>query len=128
MVQLWNPMERLTVRLLGSNEQLEQNASYSYFKNNLYRLFFFIFCVSDKRVSSYSLKKEVTNMLVKINSKPIRVIEEEDDKEFSWVYLTVSCIGYAMILWIMDYCCFVFFSVHLLPFIPWLVGVLKWLF
>jgi hypothetical protein len=39
-------------------------------------------------------------MVVKINSKPI-VVKEEEVKKIDWVYLSVTVIGYGLILWIM---------------------------
>lgn len=38
-------------------------------------------------------------MVVKINGKPLRVSEDEG-KKVDWVYLTVTCIGYGLIFWI----------------------------
>jgi hypothetical protein len=72
----------------------------------------------------YITTKGVTNMLIKINKKPIHVVEEEDEKEFSWVYMTVSSIGYLMILSIMDYSCYLFIGKHIFPFISWLTKLL----
>jgi hypothetical protein len=37
-------------------------------------------------------------MVVKINNKPIKV--KEDEKRIDWVYLTVTVIGYGLIIWI----------------------------
>jgi hypothetical protein len=39
-------------------------------------------------------------MVIKINGKPIQV-KEEEESEFSWVYLVVTCIGYGLIIWIL---------------------------
>lgn len=67
-------------------------------------------------------------MVLKINSKPIKVVEDtEEDKGFDPVYFTVSCLGYGLALWIMDYVCYTFFYIHPLPFISWIGGVLSWL-
>lgn len=38
-------------------------------------------------------------MTIKINSKSLQVCEEER-KSIDWVYLTVTCVGYGLILWI----------------------------
>jgi hypothetical protein len=70
-------------------------------------------------------------MLIKINNKPIRVVEEdEEQKDFSIVYFTVSSVGYLLVLWIMDYVCYTFFYVHPLPFVSaffhWLGVVWQW--
>ena len=67
-------------------------------------------------------------MVVKINDKTIRIVEDEDESTFSPIYLGVSCIGYGMILILMDYCCFVFFGSHFLPFLPWLLKAFAWVF
>ena len=67
-------------------------------------------------------------MVVKINDKPIRIAEDKDEPSFSPFYLGVSCIGYGLIFILMDYCCFVFFGSHFLPFLPWLIGVFSWVF
>lgn len=39
-------------------------------------------------------------MVVKINGKPVQV-KEEEEKEFSWIYMTVTIIGYGLIIWIL---------------------------
>lgn len=63
-------------------------------------------------------------MVVKLNHKPIVVRDEDSgDKDFSPFYFAVSCVGYAMIFWIMDYSCFIFFGFHPFPFIKWILGV-----
>lgn len=49
---------------------------------------------------AYSLVKEVVNMVIKINNRPIQV-KEEEEKEFSWVYFAVTCVGYGLIIWIL---------------------------
>lgn len=72
-------------------------------------------------------------MVIKINSKPIQVVEEtEEEKDFSLVYFLVSCTGYVFALWMMDYVCSVFFYIHPLPFIhtlgAWVAAVLAWAF
>jgi hypothetical protein len=57
-------------------------------------------------------------MVIKLNQKPIVVRDEDaEEKDFNPVYLTVCCIGYALIFWIMDYSCFVFFGFHPFPFL-----------
>jgi hypothetical protein len=71
-------------------------------------------------------------MLVKLNNKPIDVVEDnEKDKEFSPVYLCVSGVGYVLVLFIMDMVCHTFFYIHPFPFLTWLFkligGVLAWL-
>lgn len=39
-------------------------------------------------------------MVVKINGKPV-LVKEEEEKEFSWIYLAITCIGYGLIFWIL---------------------------
>jgi hypothetical protein len=56
-------------------------------------------------------------MLIKINKKPIHVIEEEDEKGFSWVFMTVTCIGYLLILTLLDYSSYLFIGKHIFPFL-----------
>lgn len=57
-------------------------------------------------------------MLVKINKKPIQILElDEEKKDFGIVYFSVSCAGYFMVLWIMDYVCSVFFFYHPFPIV-----------
>jgi hypothetical protein len=68
-------------------------------------------------------------MVIKLNQKPIVVREDnEDQKDFSPVYFAVSCIGYALILWIMDYSCFMFFGLHPFPFLNWLFKIIGGVF
>lgn len=38
-------------------------------------------------------------MVIKINSKPIRV-KEDEGKDINWMYLAVTVIGYGLIFWI----------------------------
>jgi hypothetical protein len=71
-------------------------------------------------------------MLVKLNNKPIDVVEDnEKEKGFSPVYFTVSCVGYGLVLFIMDMVCYTFFYIHPFPYLVWLFkligGVLAWL-
>jgi hypothetical protein len=51
------------------------------------------------RIRAYILVKEVATMVVKINSKPI-VVREEEVKKVNWMYLSVTVIGYGLIFWI----------------------------
>jgi hypothetical protein len=38
-------------------------------------------------------------MLIKINKQPIHVVEpDEEERDFSWVYMCVSTIGFTLIL------------------------------
>lgn len=68
-------------------------------------------------------------MLVTINKRPIKVVEEsQDEKCFSWIYTSVSSIGFILILWIMDLVCYTFFYIHPLPFIVWVGDLIQWLF
>ena len=39
-------------------------------------------------------------MVVKINSKPLQV-KEDEEKKVDWVYLSLATIGYGLIFWIM---------------------------
>ena len=55
-------------------------------------------------------------MLVKINKKPITVSEDTNkEKDFDSVYFSVSCVGYGLILLLMDYVCYTFFGVYAFP-------------
>jgi hypothetical protein len=79
-------------------------------------------------VHIHCLKKGVVTMVVKINSKPIHVVEPDaEEKDFSWVYMGVSSLGYLMAFWVLDYCAYLFCSVHPFPFIVWVGKVLAWL-
>jgi hypothetical protein len=63
-------------------------------------------------------------MVVKLNSKPIMVRDEDNGvKDFSSVYFAVSCIGYTLALWVLDYSCFLFFGIHPFPYIKWIGGL-----
>lgn len=65
-------------------------------------------------------------MVVKINSKPIKIEEEpKQEHTFNPVYLAVSTIGFALILWIMDYVCYTFFYIHPIPWIVWVGKVIS---
>jgi hypothetical protein len=66
-------------------------------------------------------------MVVKINSKPIQVMEEEEKERIDWLYLSVTIVGYGLIAWVVDYMCFSFFYVHPLPFISKMGGVVTWI-
>ena len=66
-------------------------------------------------------------MVVKLNQKPIVVRDDDnEDKDFSPVYLAVSTLGYLLIFWIMDYSCFVFFGIHPFPFLKFIGGLFSW--
>lgn len=66
-------------------------------------------------------------MVVKINSQPITVSEEEaKERDFDPVYFGVSCLGYGFSLWILDYVCSVFFFIHPFPIIAKIGGVVAW--
>jgi hypothetical protein len=56
-------------------------------------------------------------MLIKINKKPIHVVEEDDKEGIDWIYLSVSSLGYLLILSIMDYSSYLFIGKHIFPFI-----------
>lgn len=71
-----------------------------------------------------SVKKE-KKMVVKINKRPIKV-EEEEEKSFSWMYLTVSTIGYAMCFYLMDFVAFTFLGIHPFPWIKFIGVILSW--
>lgn len=65
-------------------------------------------------------------MVVKINKKPILVMDDDEEtKEYSWVYWCVSTIGYAMSFVLLDYVSFLFCSVHILP--STVLHILGWL-
>jgi hypothetical protein len=63
-------------------------------------------------------------MLIKINKKPIHVIEEDDSESIDYLYLTVSSLGYLLILSLMDYSSYLFIGKHIFPFISWLTKLL----
>jgi hypothetical protein len=63
-------------------------------------------------------------MLIKINKKPIVVEEESDDEGIDWIYLSVSSLGYLLVLSIMDYSSYLFIGKHIFPFISWLTKLL----
>jgi hypothetical protein len=63
-------------------------------------------------------------MLIKINKKPIVVEEESDSDGPDWIYLSVSSLGYLLILSIMDYSSYLFIGKHIFPFISWLTKLL----
>jgi hypothetical protein len=66
-------------------------------------------------------------MVVKLNHKPIVVRDEDsEEKDFSPVYFAVCCIGYLLIFWVLDYCCFIFLGVHPFPFIKLIGSILAW--
>lgn len=48
---------------------------------------------------AYSLEREVVNMVIKINNKPIQV-KEDNEHKIDWLYLAVTCVGYGLIIWI----------------------------
>ena len=57
-------------------------------------------------------------MLIKLNHKPIDVIEDDkEDKEYTPVYWCVSGVGYVLVLWLMDMVCYTFFYIHPFPFL-----------
>ena len=60
-------------------------------------------------------------MLIKLNKKVIDVTDEEkEEKDFDPIYFSISCIGYGLVLWIMDIVCYSFFYIHPFPFLSWL--------
>lgn len=63
-------------------------------------------------------------MLIKINKRPVHVVEEDDKEGIDWIYLSVSSIGYLLILSIMDYSSYLFIGKHIFPFISWLTKLL----
>jgi hypothetical protein len=78
--------------------------------------------------SEYALVKGVVSMVVKINKKPIKVVDQsEETKETTWVYTSVSCVGYLMAIWLLDYYFYVFFYIHPIPFVAWLGKVIFWI-
>jgi hypothetical protein len=71
-------------------------------------------------------------MLVKLNNKPIDVVEDnKNDKDLPPVHWSVSTLGYVLVLFIMDKVCYTFFYTHPFLFLTWLFkligGVLAWL-
>jgi hypothetical protein len=63
-------------------------------------------------------------MLIKINKKPVHVVEEDDKEGIDWIYLSVSSVGYLLILSIIDYSSYLFIGKHIFPFITWLTKLL----
>jgi hypothetical protein len=64
----------------------------------------------------YILKRGLLNMVVKINSKPIKVTEEnEEDQPKGWLYVVVCGIGYIYVL-----LCWIMYVLHFYLFIPFL--------
>jgi hypothetical protein len=60
-------------------------------------------------------------MVIKINSKPIKVTEEnEEEQPKGWLYVVVSGIGYILCFVLLDYVCYTFLSIHPFPFLSWL--------
>jgi hypothetical protein len=62
-------------------------------------------------------------MLTKLNKKPIHVTEDEE-KKVDWIYLTCSCIGYLLILCLLDYVSYTFFFKHISPILAWINNIL----
>lgn len=76
--------------------------------------------------NEYITAKGVTNMLIKINKKPI-VVEEETDKEgVDWVYMIVTCCGYLLVLCLLDYSSYLFIGKHIFPFLQPIIKMLLW--
>jgi hypothetical protein len=65
-------------------------------------------------------------MVVKINSKPIKVQEDEDDDKHSWVHFGVSMVGYLLAFYMMDLAAYLFLGVHPFPFIKFIGVILSW--
>lgn len=55
-------------------------------------------------------------MLIKLNKKVINVTDEDkEEKEFSPIYFSISCLGYGLILTLLDYVCYLFIGHSPLP-------------
>lgn len=68
-------------------------------------------------------------MVVKINSKPIRVRKDDDIdwwKEVDWVYLSVATIGTLLGFYVIDLSAWNFLSVHPFPFTKFIGVILSW--
>jgi hypothetical protein len=69
-------------------------------------------------------------MVVKINHRPIRVEQDEDElvwyKRINWVYMGVSVSGYLLCLYIMDLAGYLFLGIHPFPFIKFVGVILSW--
>jgi hypothetical protein len=64
-------------------------------------------------------------MLIKINKQPIHVVEpDEEERDFSWVYMCVSTIGFTLILSLMDYICYIFFGTHPIPIMHFITNLI----
>lgn len=66
-------------------------------------------------------------MVVKLNGKPIRVREKEDDKGIDWLYIGMSCTGLLLLLWVVDLAALSFLGVHAFPLIKYVGVILQWL-
>ena len=67
-------------------------------------------------------------MLITINKKPILVQEEsQEEPDKSLIYYGVSYTGYLLILYIMDYVCYTFMSIHPLPWITFIGKILSFI-
>jgi hypothetical protein len=99
-----------------SKTHLDENATQGQAKC----LFFFIWTDNNYHVSEYTLAREVDTMLIKLNNKPIDVVEDVEEKSYSPIYWCVSGVGYVLVLWIMDIVCNTFFHSHPFPFLNWL--------
>lgn len=68
-------------------------------------------------------------MVVKINNKPIKVTEDDNEawyQEVDWVYMGVSSIGYLLALYAVDLMASVFLGIHPFPFIKFVGVILSW--
>lgn len=61
-------------------------------------------------------------MLIKINKKPIHVVEEDEKEGVDWVYMIVTCCGYLLVLCLLDYSSYLFIGKHIFP---WLHSITK---
>ena len=65
-------------------------------------------------------------MLIKINKKPIDIIEDAEEDSKSWILFAVKCVGYFFIFILMDYTCSTFLGTPMFTvskFIIKLLGV-----
>ena len=67
-------------------------------------------------------------MLVKINNKPVQVTEEPEASTFNPGYFCVSVTGFGLILWLVDYVCYIFFYYHPFPLMAKIAEAIQWIF
>lgn len=80
-------------------------------------------------IGAYSLTKGVATMVIKINSKPIQVKEDDEEPWYSkinWMYIFISLTGYLLGFYVLDLAAWNFLSVHPFPFTKFVGVILSW--